>query len=477
MTKNPLRRHSIALRLFVGIAGCILLLLTAVYLLNTLALKNYYIGQKRAQLSGTYDAINQVCDTQSTLQSTLIDLQDNGTMNIVLWSGRQLLFSSQNSDRLLLPPFVEQQPGSYQVTVTEQEDMLSGYTGEGQAIRLVGTLDNGWHILLRTPVSAIEESVTVTNRFLLFSGGVALILSLLVSLTLARRFTQPIRQLVLEAERVARLDFGERHPIEGQDELAQLGHSIRTMSLALEHTIRQLQSDIARKEEQDRTRRAFIANVSHELKTPIALIGTYAEGLREDIAAGGENRDYYCEVIQDEVRRINALLRRMTTLMQLESGSEQLEPEQFDVTELLLGLTEKHRSTLEEKQVHLQLAAAPTYVLADPYLMEHVLQNYLSNALNHVTPGGILRLTVAETEGRVQVTIYNTGDHIPGEELPRIWESFYKVDKARTRTYGGSGIGLSVVAAIMKAHGCPYGVENREDGVAFYVELPAAPKE
>ena len=111
-------------------------------------------------------------------------------------------------------------------------------------------------------------------------------------------------------------------------------------------------------------------------------------------------------------------------------------------------------------------------VYADPFLIENVLTNYLSNALNHVSPGGVVRAAVARPSAqRVRITVFNTGEPIPTEELPRIWESFYKVDKARTRAYGGSGIGLSVVAAIMKAHGMPYGVENTPDGVAFYIEL------
>lgn len=478
MTKPPTPRlHSIALRLFGGIAGCVLLLLVAVYLLNTLVLKDYYIGEKQERVSATFTVINEVCEDTEELRDCLIDLQDNGTVDIVLWTGRQLLYSSQNSDRLLLPAYVKERPGHYTMTVTEKENMLSGHTGEGQAIRLVGTLDNGWNIHLRTPVAAIEESVAVTNRFLLLSGGVALVISLLTSLGLARRFTKPIRRLATEADRVARLDFSGRQPIQGKDELAQLERSIRTMSVALENTIAQLQKDIAQKEQQDRTRRAFIANVSHELKTPLALIGTYAEGLQEDIADGGENRQYYCEVIEDEARKVNQLLRRMTMLMQLESGSEQLEPEVFDITELLLGLAEKHRPAMAEKQVRLQLDTVPAPVLADAYLMENVLQNYLSNALNHVTSGGVIRLSVTPVGERIRVTVYNTGNHIPTDDLPRIWDSFYKVDKAHTRAYGGSGIGLSVVAAILKAHGFPYGVENLEGGVAFYAEPTAAQAE
>ncbi len=482
VNKAQLGRHSVAWRLFAIVAGCILLLLAAVIALNSLALKGYYVKQKEKQVSGTYTAINDACDDQVALQEVLTSMQDTGTVSIVLWENRQILYSTYNSDRVLLPMHVEQLPGTYSLTVTEQEGVLFGVELAGQAIRLVGTLNNGWHIYLRTPVAAIEESVAVTNRFLLVSGGLALVLSLLVTLAVTRRFTQPIRRLAAQADRVARLDFSGRQPVTGKDEIAQLGQSIHTMSEALEETIAQLQqanrqliADIALKEEQDRARRAFIANVSHELKTPLALMSTYAEGLREDIAGGGENRAFYCEVIEDEARKVNQLLRRMTMLMQLESGGEQLETEAFDLTELVGNLMEKLRPRLAEIPARgALLAADPVWVQADPYLLENVLQNYLQNAINHVTPGGEVTVALCPVEGGVRVEVYNTGGHIPDEDMPRIWESFYKVDKARTRAYGGSGIGLSVVAAIMKAHGMPYGVENRPEGVAFFVQLPLA---
>ena len=222
-----------------------------------------------------------------------------------------------------------------------------------------------------------------------------------------------------------------------------------------------------------RNRREFTANVSHELKTPLALIGTYAEGLREDIDGGGENRQYYCEVIEDEAHRVTQMLRRMTMLMQLEGGGSQLEICRFNAAELLGNLLERERVRFREKGAAVEWEyPGEVDVYADPFLIENVLTNYLSNALNHVTPGGVVRATVARPSAqRVRITVFNTGEPIPTEELPRIWESFYKVDKARTRAYGGSGIGLSVVAAIMKAHGMPYGVENTPDGVAFYIEL------
>lgn len=471
--------HSLVWKLFAQVAGCIVFVLAAVLLLNTFALKGYYVQQKQALVRTAFHTINGVCDDRSRLQEELLSLQDADGVNAVVWQGQRLLYSTFNEERFMLPPSVSYPPGEYDMTVTSRDTLVMGGNARDQVILLVGTLDNGTHLYLRSPVAAIEESVAVTNRFLLMAGGVALLVGLLVVFLVAKRYADPIRQLARVADGVAKLDFTGRYTGGARDEIGALGDSINEMSRALEETVTKLKNanarlvaDIDRKEAQDRARQAFIANVSHELKTPIALIGTYAEGLREDIAAGGENRDYYCGVIEDEAHRISQMLRRMTMLMQLEGGAGQLEIERFDLAELVGNLTQRLQGRFAEKgAVAVVPPTTPVYVYADPYLIENVLENYLQNALNHVTPGGRVTVALIPTGQRLRLTVANTGAPIPAEDLPRIWESFYKVDKARTRAYGGSGIGLSVVAAIMKAHGMPYGVRNTADGVEFFIEL------
>lgn len=473
----PLVRRSILWKLFAGVAGCIALVLATLLLLNTFALKSYYVRQKQARVSRAFRTVNTVCTDEARLESSLLDLQDNG-ISALIFSGRKALYCTFNADRIRLPGTVAPAPGDYSLSVTAEDAMLGD--SHGQAIVLIGTLDNGWHVYLRSPVAAIEESIAITNRFLLITGIGALVVGFLLMLFVAQQYARPIRELSSLADRVARLDFGGRYTGTQTDEIGALGNSINTMSAALEETITQLKNanagltaDILQKDEQDKARRAFIANVSHELKTPIALIGTYAEGLREDIADGGQNREYYCSVIEDEAHKITALLRRMTMLMQLEGGGNPLEIERFDIAELIANLLEKNRPLFAQKQVTVTPPeSGEVFVYADAYLMENVLTNYLSNALHHVPDGGTVAVGIVPvSDGRVRVSVYNSGSSIPEEDLPRIWESFFKVDKARTRAYGGSGIGLSVVAAVMKAHAMPYGVANTPTGVEFFIEL------
>ena len=198
-------------------------------------------------------------------------------------------------------------------------------------------------------------------------------------------------------------------------------------------------------------RKEFLSHVSHELKTPIALIQGYAEGLKENITDDEESKDFYCEVIADEAKKMNAMVKKLLTLNQIEFGNNQLSMQRFDVFE-------------EE---------APVYVWADELMIEEVFSNYLSNALNHVYENGTIRIWFERMDSNLRIHVYNDGKCIPEEELNKLWIKFYKVDKARTREYGGNGIGLSIVAATMKAHGKDFGVANKENGVDFYFDLDA----
>lgn len=488
-------RHSVLWKIFGAMVLCIFLLLGFNWLLNNFALKSYYLREKENTLGATFHQIDELFNDTDTMKlaEQLKDLARTqnistmiwGTNNLPLYDYRAKGAETSRPARIEFPKNMEY--GSYFIQIGASplaEDSL-----KSEFISLYGRLRDGEYLLMLTPVTAIEESVSITNQFLLISGAVTLLISLLLLALVARSFTRPIRQLSSIAQSISRLDFSHRYTGQGRDELADLGNSLNTMSSTLEHTIGELQSanqelsrDVERETKQNEARRAFISNVSHELKTPIALIQTYAEGLREDIADGAVDRDYYCEVIEDESQKMSLMIKKMTLLMQLEDGSEELEYACFDVCELLRNLMEKNAVLLAEKQAALLPPPdRPVMVRADEFLIEHVLTNYLTNAIHHVSPGGrISAYFQRTTENRVRISVYNTGNLIPEEDLERIWESFYKVDKARTRAYGGTGIGLSVVSAIMKAHRMPYGVFNRrsaeETGVEFYLELELAPE-
>lgn len=216
-----------------------------------------------------------------------------------------------------------------------------------------------------------------------------------------------------------------------------------------------------------------MSNVSHELKTPIALIQGYAEGLQDGINDDDkESRQFYCEVIMDEANKMNKMVKKLLTLNQIEFGNNQTVMERFDLNDLIQGVLQSVDILVKQDGIQVVYEnKEPISVWADEYQIEEVVTNYISNAIHHAAYEKRIEITVERREETVRVSVFNTGDRIPEDDLDKVWIKFYKVDKARTREYGGSGIGLSIVKAIMDAHNRECGVRNRENGVEFWFEL------
>ena len=254
------------------------------------------------------------------------------------------------------------------------------------------------------------------------------------------------------------------------------------MSEELERTIselktanNELQKDIEKKIQIDEMRKEFLSNVSHELKTPIALIQGYAEGLQECINDDPESREFYCDVIIDEAGKMNNMVKKLLSLNQLEFGNDQVTMERFNITELIRGVVQSSQLLASQKEADLRFVQKnPVYVWGDEFKIEEVITNYVSNALNHVDYDKKIEVKIIQKGKLIRVSVFNTGEPIPQEDLDKIWIKFYKVDKARTREYGGSGIGLSIVKAIMDSMNQKCGVINYDNGVEFWFELQSA---
>ena len=247
----------------------------------------------------------------------------------------------------------------------------------------------------------------------------------------SRKFGDPIAELNDIAKKMSNLDFSHKYKItDADDEINNLGKSINSMSNKLEKTIKQLRStnielekDIEEKSKIDEMRKSFITDVSHELKTPIALIQGYSEGLLENVNTDAESRKFYAEVILDETNKMDKLVKQLLELMKLEYGKREFEDKEFNMVELEKEVVRKSQVIIEEKQVEVKFQTLEEInVLADGFYIEQVISNYITNAMKHVK------------EGR-------------------------------------TGIGLSFVKAIMSNYDNSYGVINKENGVEFYFEL------
>ena len=340
--------------------------------------------------------------------------------------------------------------------------------------------DNSTSFIMSMPLSSLSEAVSVFNSFLLFLGFITMVLGIIIVYIASYEVTKPIQQLAQLSLKMSKLDFSARFEGDSSDEIATLGNSMNVLSERLEETIcdlkkanNELLSDIENKTLIDKRRQEFVANVSHELKTPIALIIGYAEGLSEGLCEDSESRTYYSNVILDEAKRMNHMVKDLMNLSAIEQGKDLPDFALLDFPKLLQGVISSMDILLKQEEIQLEVEIPKElYLYGDEFKIEEVLMNYLQNAIHHVTePKQISIYTENRGKNLVEVHVRNTGNPIPKEDLSHVFEKFYKVDKAHTRAYGGSGLGLSIVKAIMDSHHQECGVKNTLTGVDFWFTL------
>ena len=490
------------------------------WLLNFFFAEKYYIASEKTSVIRSYQNVKKLVD-QADSDIELVEgleqisIDSNARMMVVRsdsqsYKGQEVIFSNMSGGTRIYEEIltylqyvryqlsldkssdqdaaIQDSPWSSQELKEELSTLVDkGYyvtqlsekeTGQ-KGIYLFGFTDDDYLVAMRVSIEGIRSSIRVTSHFMAYMSLAGIILGIIAISVYAYRFTGPIKEMASVANKMAELDFDSSVNVRTRDEIGELGQSINTLSQALESTIAdlksanlELQQDIRKKEEIDGMRREFLSHVSHELKTPIAIIMGYTEGLKEGIAEDKESMDYYCDVIHDEAGRMNLMVRKLLTLNQLEFGTAPLEITRFDLQQMIRNKLDSSRVLLDKKDISVDYSREdPLYVWADEFMIEEVFTNYMTNAINHVKDKGLIRIWFEELEGTVRTNVYNEGDPIPEEELEKLWIKFYKVDKARTREYGGNGIGLSIVAAAMKAHGKDFGVRNEENGVTFYFDL------
>ena len=315
---------------------------------------------------------------------------------------------------------------------------------------------------------------------MLIIGAISIALGGAIAFVVSEEFTKPIQELSNISEKMANLDFSKKYEGEDEDELGSLGGNINKMSEKLETTIRDLQEanielekDIEKKSRVDEMRKQFLSDVSHELKTPIALIQGYAEGLIENVADDKESREYYCEVIQDEANKMDKLVQQLLTLSKIEYGSQEPELREFNIVKLVNSVIKRTKVMAQGKNVNVVLKNNPkTKVIGDEFKIEQVVTNYMTNAIKHVDENNKIEIVIQSVDNdKIRISVFNTGEHIPEEKLNKLWNRFYKLDTSRNRESGGTGIGLALVKAIMIKHNNKFGVQNVENGIEFYFEL------
>ena len=505
-----MKRRSIRFKFFVAISAVTLVFIGVLLILNLFFYEDYYMLMRRGELRDAYQGIRNSYSGDIEEMMTVLDNYESQTAirMAVVCSDGTVLYTSFNTrsdegnadtqNPFQLPDFdlLDQQRRGYTILQSIAQNVswntLDSHSYQflnvtlwdnDQYLCLAGVLDNQADkcLFAYMPYAYIEQNSSLNLVFLVIAGGCALLICLIFAYGVSRWFSRPLIAMAGLADRMSELDFSTKYQGGSTDEIGQLGQSLNRLSAYLEQTIRelrqsneQLAQEIKEKERIDNMRQEFIVNVSHELKTPIALIQGYAEGLTAGVADDPEDRKYYCDTIADEADHMNKLVMQLLNLSRLELGAEQTYSEDIDLHELCAEAVRKTAVLCESRGLTVEYDDTCITVRTDGDLLDQVLMNYLSNAIRYTVDGGKIKISAKQTGDCVRLTEFNEGDGLPEEELPKIWEKFYRTDRARTREAGGTGIGLSLVRAIADTLHGSCGVENVEGGIVFWFELSAS---
>ncbi|WP_242308997.1 HAMP domain-containing sensor histidine kinase [Bacillus cereus group sp. BfR-BA-01331] len=322
----------------------------------------------------------------------------------------------------------------------------------------------------------VNEAMLVLKDYYVYALIIVFLVIILLSFYYSKIIVKPLIKINRVTKKMANFDFSEKLPVTADDEIGGLSSGINTLSVNLKDRIdrlnvanTKLQQDIERERQLEKTRKEFISGVSHELKTPLSVIRSFAEGIQDGVS---KDTTYYTNVILEETDNMNRLIVEMLELAKLESGTYKLEMSTFSIGELIQQVYTKLLFSMEEKHLQVDIHAdSSLFVKANRSRIEQVVVNLLSNAIRYTPDGEKIHVSIIETEDTVKIKIENTGNPIPEESLEKIWDRFYRLDASRSRHTGGTGLGLSIVKNILDLHHAEYGVYNTTNSVVFYFNL------
>lgn len=338
------------------------------------------------------------------------------------------------------------------------------------------------YINIALPMESITNSIALFTQSNIVISIIVLLFGIWVVIELANSITKPIKSMQKLSENLANLDFSNQLDEDAKtEEISGLARSINSMSDQLEKAMselqianEELQKDVERQKELETMRKQFVANVSHEMKTPLALVQIYCDNLKNNVE--GIDRDQYCDIIIEETGRLNKIVGDMLNVAHLENELLQPYKRELDFTETTKNLLITMQPLFEAYEIEEEIEEN-LFVTGDKEQLEEAMRNYIMNAISHTEDGDKIKIKANKTEQKVCFSVYNKGKQIEEKHMDRLWESFYKSNDARTRTHGSNaGLGLYVVKVTMDNHKGACAVENKKDGVEFTFTLDSQNK-
>ena len=340
------------------------------------------------------------------------------------------------------------------------------------------SFQNGYHIEISTEVNPIQENASLATSVTTAITILALVLALVFIYDYSRRFTKPLIQMNDVMKRIASLDFSVKTDIDRKDEIGTLANNINTVSDSLDAALTELreknaklQQDIEKERQLERMRQDFVSSASHELKTPIAIIRGYAEGLKMNMPDGSDSSKEYCNIIIHEADKMNDLVINMLEQSLYSTGTKPPEKTNFDLKEYIDDFLRSASPIFKEKSITVNCDCLTGSVFGDKKQLTTVLSNIVLNACSHASGEKRIDISTIDNGDYIKINVFNTGSHIDDKDKDNIFTSFYRADKAHSRKEGRFGLGLSIVKSIIINHGCDCGFKNENNGVTFWYTI------
>lgn len=501
MTKKDalFNKHSITLKLFSVTILLFLSLITLSFLIQTIFFENFYYKQKEKKLINNVENFKSTfvkdIDNYNAFYDLAYKFEDENNSKIALLSKSGVIkyvttAGSQDSENKQVINLAISNWSSYQSNyfevLFEHKTISFNFTnpivGTNNLVVVSPIVQNNDVqniIFVVSTLQPLDEASDVMKSYYVYVYIGAIIITIILSFIYAKMVSRPLIDLNNTANKMANLDFSTKCNVNSSDEIGNLASSLNFLSDELDTTLSALKSankklvlDIEKERKLEKMRKEFVAGVSHELKTPISLIQGYAEALNDGIV-DPEDFQYYLEVILDESDKMGKLVNDMLDLSALEYGNFSLKLNEFNLYDLMDNILKKYSNKTSNRKFKFTFDEVVTqlYVLGDILRIEEVITNLIDNAIKYSPENGEVNISISKAEDKLITSIENEGKNISDEELPLIWEKFYRVDKSRNKNSGGTGLGLSIVKNILELHKSTYSINNSKIGVVVSFSL------
>ena len=493
-------RRSLSKRLFGITLSLVIALMLLTYFAQAFFFERFYSYKKTISLvqevNKFHDLYSLHIDNDSDLYKALQKLENDNNAKVIVTSltgDIKYISNNINGDKesfdtltafgtelINNKDLINQVIEHSQTKYTNFDNKSSGLKKIGVVSPMSLVSKNDSLIFCVSSIQPIKEASEVISEFFIYLFYGLITVSIILALIYSNLISKPLVTLTSAANKMSNMDFSVICETDREDEIGSLAKSLNFLSknlqaslLALQKKNKKLEDDIEKERQLDNMRKEFTTNVSHELKTPIGIIEGYAEGLKDGIVSG-EDAKMYLETIIDESKKMSVLVTNMLELSKLESGTTKPNLEAFNINRLITKVLKKHKPDFEENKFNVNFNSSTpySYVYADPFQMEQVFTNLITNAIKYTPPSNDININIQEELDKFKISVQNMGVKIPEEEISKLFDKFYRLDKSRERTQKNStGIGLSIVKNILHLHNSEFNLQNIDKGVEFYFYL------